>query len=109
MANPLKRPLLEQVPNAVIRESLQYLYDFLADCPLLQGSFEFKTIGVKKAETELTIPHNLNFVPLDIIQTSLIGPGDVTFHYEKFTDKVLVISTTDSCVVRFFAGRNQGS
>lgn len=105
--NTPKRPLIDQIQDITVRESLQWMYDYLQALPLLSSNFEHFQKEFLKAETEVSIPHRLGFTPLDIIQTSLTGAGAITFNYEKFSSTALVITTTGPCVVRFFAGRYQ--
>lgn len=107
MSDTLKRPLIDQIEDANVRQSLQWIYDYLKVIPLLLSNFSHFEKSFLKAETELRIPHKLGFVPVDIIPTHKTGVGDVTFIYEKFDANNLVITTTGACVVRFFAGRHQ--
>lgn len=105
MSVVIRVPPYERLEDPVARECFQWLVDFLRDVPLLQGSFRHMELKFNKAETNVKIPHNLGFKPEDIIQTSLTGAGTVTFNHDKFNNANLDISTTNSCVVRFFAGR----
>ena len=54
--------------------------------------------------TNEKVSHNLDFVPKDIIQTSSIGVGVLTFNFDKFDDTLLDITTTGSITVRAFIG-----
>ena len=104
----IKRPILDAIVDVNIRQSLQWLYDYVQAEPLLGSSnFEHFQREFLKAETEVKVPHRLGFTPLDIIQTSLTGAGAISFIYQKFDSSNLVITTTGPCVVRFFAGRYQ--
>lgn len=105
----LRRPRLEEIPDENIRQSLQWLFDYLTTEVLLLSEFKHFEIEFNKAETELLFPHNLAFLPKDIIVTSLTGGNTVSFVYEKFTNKNLVITTSGPCVVRFLAGRYEGA
>lgn len=104
MSIELRRPLLEQIKDLAVRDSLQWIFDYITANDLLQGRFEHFSLSINKAETALRIPHNLGFVPLDIIPTQATG-GSVNFLHEKFDNTHLVITTSAPTVLRFFAGR----
>ena len=101
----LRRSPLEQIEDPNLRDSLQWIVDYLLTLDLLGSNFKFFELTFTKAETALAVPHKLGFQPIDILQTSLTGAGVPTFVYNSFTDKNFVITTTGACVVRFFAGR----
>lgn len=105
--NTPRRPLIDQIKDITVRESLQWMYDYLQAVPLLSSNFEHFEQEFLKAETEVSVPHRLGFVPKDVIETYKTGAGAVTFVYEKFSPTNLVITTTGPCVLRFFAGRYQ--
>jgi hypothetical protein len=103
MSIPLRRPIFEDIKDERVRESVQWLYEYLIAEPILRGKFEFFEITTKGAVTALKIPHNLGFQPKDIIKTSEIG-GTTTFLYSSFTTQYIVITTTAALTVRFFGG-----
>jgi hypothetical protein len=100
----LRKPLFDRIKDEGVRESVQYLYEYLISIPLIQSKFEHFEIAVKKAETNLNIPHSLGFQPKDIVLTSSIGAGVVTFNYSQFTNKLINITTTGAVTIRFFGG-----
>lgn len=104
MSVKIRIPPYERLQDPVARECFQWIIDYVQQVPLLQGTFDHFELTFLKAETELLIPHNLGFMPQDIITTSTIG-GTVTFVYQKFTTTNLCITTSAATVVRFFAGR----
>ena len=105
MSLPLKRPLIDQITDVNVRQSFQWLFDYLQASVLLTSNFSHFELTFNKAETELIMPHGLGFAPLDIIITSTTGAGVASFSYEKFDTRNLVLSTTGACVIRFLAGR----
>jgi hypothetical protein len=105
MAVQLRKPLVELIQDVNIRESLQWIYEYLSDISLLRGQFQHFEITFPAAKTDEKIPHKLGFVPTDVILTSVKGAGTPTFTYGDFDKTYLVISTSDECVIRFFAGR----
>lgn len=72
-----------------------------------KAQWEFKEITFTTAVTNFKYAHHLDFVPRDIIQTSITGVGSLTFNYANFDETNLDITTTNACVVRFFVGRFQ--
>ncbi len=56
------------------------------------------------AVTNFKLPHFLGFLPRDLIVTSKIGAGIITFNYDKFSIADLDITTTGPVTVRFVAG-----
>jgi len=99
----IPRFLVPDVKDPAVQQALDNLASFLREqSPLLNFKhfeLEFTTTGTQ------TIPHNLGFQPKDIILTSKIGSGTITFNYGSFTkDDLSVTISGGSCTVRFFAG-----
>jgi hypothetical protein len=107
MTTFIRQPLLEQIEDITVRDSIQWILDYVRNQSLLNGSFQHFEVEIKKAVTNEAIPHRLNFTPKDVIFTSQIGLGVVTFNYGRFDERNLYLSTTGPCTVRFFAGRYQ--
>ncbi len=107
MTRRLRKPLVDLIKDINIRESLQWIYEYILQIPILRGDFKFFEVTFNGAVTDEKIPHNLGFTPKDIISLSSVGTGAATFQYAKFTSTNLVITTTGACVIRFFAGRYQ--
>jgi hypothetical protein len=104
----LRRPLLDAIKDGPVRESLQWMFEFLGSQPILLGNFKFYELVFTRAETALSVPHGQKIVPKDIVQTSVTtstgGTATVTFLNGQFTSTNLVITTSAACTVRFFAG-----
>jgi hypothetical protein len=100
----IRQPLLEQIKDDAVKESLQWVVDFISQAALLQPEFKFFDLEFNKAETAVRIPHAMGFTPIDVLVTYTTG-GTVTFLYERFTSRDLVITTSGACRVRFFAGK----
>lgn len=103
MSIPLRRPVFDAIDDQRVRESIQWMYEYLIAEPILRGKFEFFEFSVGGAVTALKIPHNLGFRPKDIIKTSEIG-GAATFLFDQFTPQYIVLTTTAATTVRFFGG-----
>ena len=101
--------ILEKVVDAVARENFQKIAQFVVNSDILRPNFKFYEIIFTKAETNKRIPHRLTFVPKDVIQTSLIGPGSLTWNYSLFNKEYLDVTTTDACTVRVFVGTHPES
>lgn len=104
MINFLKKLFLEEIADKYIQENFRRLREYLTLEPLLRGRFYFFEIGVSGAVTDQKFAHNLGFPPQDVLQTSLVGPGTLTWKYDQFTRDFLVFSTTDKCTVRVYIG-----
>lgn len=105
MARQLRKPLVELIEDTNVRESLQWIYEYLSDISLLRGQFQHYSIEFPAPISDERIPHKLGFQPTDVILTSVTGNGAPTFEYDQFDKTSLVISTSGACVIRFFAGR----
>ena len=103
MSTQLRRPIFEDIKDQRVRESIQWMYEYLISESMLQGKFQHFEITTRAAVTALKIPHNLGFQPKDIIVTSQIG-GTATFIYQSFTTQDIVLTTTAAMTVRFFGG-----
>jgi hypothetical protein len=106
MSTQLRRPIFEDIKDQRVRESIQWMYEYLIAEPMLQGKFQHFEVTTRGAVTALKIPHNLGFMPKDIIVTSQIG-GTATFIYQSFTTDDIVLTTTAAMTVRFFGGSHE--
>lgn len=100
----LKRFFLEEITDQYIRENFRRIRDYLTLEPILRGRFYFFEIEIPAAIVDQKFSHNLGFPPQDVLQTSLIGPGALTWKYDQFTRDFLVFSATDKCIVRVYIG-----
>lgn len=96
--------ILKDISDEYVRENFFRLQGFIQKFPLFRGEWYFFEYTFAGAVTDQRLQHGLSFKPTDIIQTSLIGPGSLTWNYDKFTDKLLYVTTTGSCTVRAFVG-----
>ncbi len=106
----LRQPRLEDIADIPTRTSIQWLKDYIDQCELLKGEFQFFELTFTNDDTALKIPHNLGFVPFDFIVTRTVGTGSLTLNYlqmdkDFFNFKLTGTSTSDPLVVRFFAGK----
>jgi len=108
----LRQPALEDIKDEATRRTLQWVKDYLEQIELLKGQFQFFTLTFGSNDTNLKIPHNMDFMPLDFIVTSTVGTGTLTLNYRRmdkdFFDLTIAgTSAADPLEVRFFAGRYQ--
>lgn len=102
---PLRKPNFDGIEDPHVKDAVQWIYDHVRSLPVLQGTFEHFELTFTRAITNEKIPHRLGFQPKDIIVTSSIGAGAITFNYDKFTSDLIDVTTTGAVVVRFFGGR----
>lgn len=97
--------LVQETDNEVTRENMKRVQkEFTQTQKILNGQWKFFELVFTDAVTNLLYPHKLNFVPKDIIQTSLIGGETVIWNYELFDFTNLNITVTGACTVRAFVG-----
>lgn len=97
--------LVLETTDEIARENMKRLQKELTEDQLiLKGQWKFFTFTFTAAISNFKYPHKLNFVPHDIIQTSLYGAGALTWNYTSFDRTNLDITTTGACVVRAFVG-----
>lgn len=94
---------VQRIQDPIARENFRALNDYLQGLTNLLG-FRHIEIVFPRALTHFKVPHNLGFQPKDVIQTSLIGAGALTWNYDKFDSTSLDITTTGACTVRAYIG-----
>lgn len=93
-----------QVDDEYSRDNFQQIERHAREQSLLRGRFKFFEITFAKAVTNFKFPHKLGFAPKDVIQTSLMGAGVLTWNYARFDATNLDITTSAACVARAFIG-----
>lgn len=97
--------LVKEIEDERSRENFKRLQkELTVDQVILKGQWKFFEIVFDGAVTNFKVKHLLNFVPKDVIQTSLIGAGALTWNYTLFDRVNLDITTTGACTVRAFVG-----
>lgn len=101
----MKAPKIDvaKIKEDPIRKALESLANDLRTQNPFRG-FRFFTLAFDRAAAGYKFKHNLGFLPKDVIMSSLIGPGAVTFNYANFTQTEIELTVTDACTIRFFAG-----
>lgn len=98
------RLLIKEIADQYIRENFQKLANFLSGQKILNGQWAFLTISESGAVTQKAYAHGLKFIPKDVISTSVIGTGTLTFNYAQFDEKYIYITTTARIEARAFVG-----
>lgn len=103
----LPRFFLNEITDRFIRRNFELLRDFFrTESPML--GFKHFSITFTGNVAHYQTPHKLGFLPKDILVTSQVGVGTVTWHYDEFTEDLLDLTvsgmTGDELTIRFFAG-----
>lgn len=97
--------LVQNTVDEITRENMRRIQnEFTSEQVILKGQWKFFELTFTAAVTNFKQKHLLNFVPKDIIQTSKIGAGSITWNYTLFDRTNLDITTSGACVVRAFVG-----
>lgn len=99
-----RRPVFEAIEDEKVRESLQWMYEYILSQAILKGNLQVFELTFGRAETTLDIPHNLGLVPRDVIPTYWTDGVTVTFNRDRFTSTTFNITTSAAATVRFLAG-----
>ena len=94
---------INDIQDEKVRKNFENLMTFLRkESPLL--GFRFFSVTFQGAVANYKYPHNMGFQPKDIVVTSQIGSGSVSFNYGNFDATNLDLTATGPVTVRFFAG-----
>jgi len=95
-----------EVVDTVIRDNFTSIRNFFDKNSQFIG-FSLLEFEVNSAVTNEKIPHSLGFQPKDLVQTSKIGSGTITYNYDKFDSTNLDITTTGPCKIRAYVGTHK--
>lgn len=101
----IREVITSGITDRSTKEALVDLNTSLRLDPFTSSDFKFFTLDLMQAVTEFKVWHGFSFTPIDIIQTSAIGPGVITWLYSKFDREYIYLTTTDAVKLRFLAGR----
>jgi len=99
--------IVKDITDVWIRKAFQDVQNFLNTQALLLCGFTFLEINETSTTPQVEVPakHNLGAIPKDVILTSSVGTGAITFHYDLFTKDNIIYSTTGPVTIRAFIGR----
>jgi len=93
-----------ETKDEIARENFDRIREFVSNDLFTKFDGEHFTVDIPAAITNLRYEHRLGFKPQDVILTSKIGAGSVTFNYNLFTNQFIDITTTGAATIRFVAG-----
>ncbi len=96
--------ILKDIVDQYARENFFRIQKFLLKVPFFKTEMKHFELTFDRALTSQKVLHGLGFKPTDIIQTFLTGPGTLTWEYDSFDEKNLVVTTSGACKVRAFIG-----
>lgn len=96
---------LDLIDDPVVRENFLKVQQFIKEWPFTKGTWRFYDVSFVGAVTNFKYPHNLGFIPKDVVQTFKSGAGTVTYNYDSFDATNIDITTTGAAQIRFFLGR----
>lgn len=95
---------IEEVTDPIVRDNFQRIEEGIKTYPFLKGTWRFVEIEFSGAIANFNYRHGLGFIPKDVIQTSLVGSGAITWYYDQFSRDNVVLTSTGPCIVRAFIG-----
>jgi len=102
-----KKLYISQVEDPYMQQNMKAISDIFSNNPFLKGQWRFLTFQVKTTGTSIKFAHNFNFIPADVIVTSVIN-GTISFRYDQFDADFIVFDatvTTAPMTVRVLIGR----
>jgi len=99
-----QRLLMNELPDEPSRRNMKFITDVISNEAVLKFEWKLVTFSVPTAVTNFKVPNTLKFKPTDVIQTGSTG-ATITFNFDKFTDKLLDITTTGAATFRGLIGR----
>lgn len=100
---------LQEIEDVYSRENFFRIKKYLDKKPFLRGEWAFFELQFENAVTNQKVKHGLGYLPKDVIQTSSVGAGVLTWNYGAFDREFLDVTTTGPVTVRAFIGRFEKS
>lgn len=95
----------KEIDDEYIQENFKRLTQYLKDEALLRCNFKFLQIKISQPENRIKYPHQLDFIPKDIIIVHNLNNAVVTFHYADFDKSNLIFDVSASTELRLLVGR----
>lgn len=102
------------IKDGVVQDNFVSLKDFYAADPFSRGEFKFFEFVIPTNNVTLTYPytliqpHNLGFLPRDVIQLHNRNNVTVTWLFNDFTDTILKVQVSGATTLRALIGRYNG-
>lgn len=94
-----------QVKDPVAQENFKRIKIFLRDQVLLKSGFFFRTFTVPSTYlVDFPYKHNLDFIPKDLIVTSVTNGATLTWHYEAFNRDNIFLTASAPTTIRVLLG-----
>lgn len=98
---------LSEIADVKTRENFSRIERFFRDDVFRKFQPVFFQYVFRESTTYpavVTVPHNFNFVPKDVIQLSVSNDAVITWHYDDFTINNITLESDKACTVRAFIG-----
>lgn len=99
----------KEIEDRYAQDNFTRLQDYFKESPVEKMGFKFFEIEFTGAVTNFRYPHNLGFVPKDVITTYFSNAATVTWNYDLFDSTYLDITTSGATTVRALVGRHEES
>jgi len=96
--------LTDQIKDPIIKDNFQRVQEEFRRTVINSANWQFYEIDVTGSVTDYAYQHRLGFRPKDVLITSTIGLGVLTFNYAAFTQQNIIFSTTGPVKFRCFLG-----
>lgn len=97
--------LIREIEDPHTQQNFIRLQRFLDTQVILQGRWRLHSVRFDKAVDNFKHPHQLGFIPYDVILLETIGNRNVEFNHNKFDRTNVDISVEGPCYIRFLVGR----
>lgn len=102
-----KKLYVSQIEDIYVQQNMKAISDIFSNNPFLKGQWRFITFTVPATGLAIKLAHNFNFIPADVIVTSIIN-GTISFKYDQFDKDFIVFDatvTTAPMTVRAIIGK----
>lgn len=96
---------LTGIQDPIIRDNFRKLEEAFRVMSLLNGNWKLFEETFEVSATTVNIPHNLPFVPTDVIVLSAIGDQNYSFISTDFSASVIPVYISGPVTLRFLVGR----
>ena len=97
--------LRKEIKDEFSQENFTRIQDYFRALALDRCEFQFFEIVYAGAVTAASHPHQLNFVPKDVILLHNLANTTVTFLYSQFDRTNIYVTTGAATTLRFLLGR----
>lgn len=95
-------PFVESISDIPTREAILRIVEYINLLPFSSGNWQFIEIPLKIGDN--SIKHSLGFKPKDMLILSQTGQSTLIVKYNLFTNKDVVINSTQTTTLRALVG-----